>query len=358
METKKLQKSCNQMFICEKCDYMTSRKSSYEKHLSTLNHQRVTMVTQRNHQCVCGKSFNCRQHLYRHKKTCDVEEIPRPENKKVANCFQMFPFRRQTIISTQFQIKHNSYDDYICDCGKKYKSRSGLWKHKKTCNFDNNQANLSEKQEVFTTENDEVLELLCNIKEDNEKLNIKLSNTEKQLEELKNTASTAPTQTKVVNNYNINIFLNDKCSDAIAIHDFARTLMISLEDVEYTLENGKVKGIQLLIGKKLEELGVYQRPWHCTDPKRQTLYVKNENGWGRETGEVVKMIKDVEHRQTEGIKVWEEAHPGERDGNDKQVLRWLKVVQCLTGKLNEVGINKIVKHCSENTYLERLFLTR
>ena len=111
-------KCCTEKYICTLCDYSTSRKSSYDKHILTAKHKRVTMVTERNHLCPCGKLFNCRQHLYRHKKICTNKQICNAKVAKVA-------------ISTKSSPKISLKNE--CICGNSYKHASSLSKHKKTC---------------------------------------------------------------------------------------------------------------------------------------------------------------------------------------------------------------------------------
>jgi hypothetical protein len=114
------------------------------------------------------------------------------------------------------------------------------------------------------------------------------------------------------------------------------------------MENGKVKGIENIIRKKFEELGTFKRPLHCTDVKRGTLYVKNEEGWEKEKGEINKMIRDVECAQTKGITVWSEAYPEYSEGNTRLMDKWLKIVKCLTDSIDGIGIRKIEKRCQED----------
>ena len=116
--------------------------------------------------------------------------------------------------------------------------------------------------------------------------------------------------------------------------------MICLEDVNYALENGKVKGIENIIQKKFAELGVHKRPLHCTDVKRGTLYVKGDEGWEKEKGEMNKMIRDVECVQTTGIKVWSEANPEYSKGSRKLMDKWLRIVQCLTNSIDGIGMTQ------------------
>ena len=344
-------KSRQLKYICEQCDYVTSRLYDYEKHLSTDKHKRVTMVTgcnpQRNHVCSCGKLFNCRQHLYRHKKTCFVEDLPLPKNQKVvkvAECFQMFP---------------NSEEGYKCECGKTYKSRSGFWKHQKLCKYKSD--SLEECTYISPpSETSQVLEILGSLKEDNHMLNEKLDKTyednillKEEINQLKSGVMTAVSEPKVVNNYNnIIVLLNQKCGNAVAIDDFAKEIAMSLDDVSYALENGKVKGIENIIKKRFDELGTFSRPLHCTDVKRGTTYVKGDEGWEKDDGKINKMIKDVEFVQTKGIKMWGDANPSYSKGNSKLMDKWLQIVQCLTGSIEGVGMRKLEKRCHEMSKID------
>ena len=300
------------------------------------------MVTERNHLCPCGKLFNCRQHLYRHKKICTNKQICNAKVAKVA-------------ISTKSSPKISLKNE--CICGNSYKHASSLSKHKKTC------LHITKTINEPKNNNSEVLEILGSLKQDNEKLNAKLDETtakldktcednqilKEKLNQLESGVMTAVSEPKTINNnYNNIIFLlNEKCGDALAIKDFAKQIAICLEDVDYAMENGKVKGIENIIRKKFEELGTFKRPLHCTDVKRGTLYVKNEEGWEKEKGEINKMIRDVECAQTKGITVWSDANPEYSEGNTKLMDKWLKIVKCLTDSIDGIGMRKIEKRCQE-----------
>jgi hypothetical protein len=348
-------KCCTEKYICTLCDYSTSRKSSYDKHILTAKHKRVTMVTERNHLCPCGKLFNCRQHLYRHKKICTNKQICNAKVAKVA-------------ISTKSSPKISLKNE--CICGNSYKHASSLSKHKKTC------LHITKTINEPKNNNSEVLEILGSLKQYNEKINAKLDKTcednqilkqdnqilkednkilKEKLSQLESGVMTAVSEPKTVNNnYNNIIFLlNEKCGDAVAIKDFAKQIAICLEDVDYAMENGKVKGIENIIRKKFEELGTFKRPLHCTDVKRGILYVKNEEGWEKERGEINKMIRDVECAQTKGITVWSDANPEYSEGNTRLMDKWLKIVKCLTDSIDGIGIRKIEKRCQEMSKIDQ-----
>jgi len=339
------------IYNCEYCNYNTSHLGDWNKHLLTSKHKKVTMVTERNHLCTCGKMFKCRQHLYRHKKICKNINI---------------------LTSKVTEIPIDAPKQPICECGASFTRNSNLKRHQKTCKLINKESRKSDNEisssrvlDVLGTLNkklDETTAKLDKTCKDNEILNAKLDKTcednqilkqdnkllKEKLNQLESGIMTAVSEPKTVNNYNNIIFLlNEKCGDAVAIKDFAKQIAICLEDVDYAMENGKVKGIENIIRKKFEELGTFKRPLHCTDVKRGTLYVKNEEGWEKEKGEINKMIRDVECVQTKGITVWSEANPEYSEGNTKLMDKWLKIVKCLTDSIEGIGMRKIEKRCQE-----------
>jgi hypothetical protein len=347
-------------YICNVCDFSSSHLGDWNKHLITPKHQKRQFVAGHPHKCSCGKYFTRKDSLQRHKKTCKYEETIKAT---VENITKSLP-----------DVCHG----FKCVCGKTYKHACSLSKHKKTClhytTCNNEQRN----------NNSEVLQILGSLKQDNEKLNAKLDKTckdneilnakldktcednqilkednkllKEKLSQIESGVMTAVSEPKTVNNnYNNNIIflLNEKCGDAVAIKDFAKQIAICLEDVDYAMENGKVKGIENIIRKKFEELGAFKRPLHCTDVKRGTLYVKNEEGWEKEKGEINKMIRDVECAQTKGITVWSEANPEYSEGNTRLMDKWLKIVKCLTDSIDGIGMRKIEKRCQEMSKIDQ-----
>ena len=321
---------------CKYCAFRTSHLGDWNKHLLTSKHKKRQIAANHPHNCACGKVFTRKDSLNRHKKSCEYAENVAAKNPENPICFQMFP---------------DHSDANICECGKSYKTRSGLWKHQKQCLLTNDKIGDANGDSA----SDQVLEMLGSLKQDNVNLNAKLEQTcednkllKEKLNELECGVMTAVREPRVVNNNNnINFFLNNQCSDAMAIADFAKGLVMCLEDVNYALENGKIKGIENIIRKRFDELGVYKRPLHCTDAKRGTLYVKGEEGWEKEKGEMNKMIRDVEFAQSKGIKLWSDANPHFADGDARLMDRWLRIVHCLTSSIEGGGFKKIAKKCQE-----------
>jgi hypothetical protein len=352
--TKKPMKKYN----CDICDFSSCHLGDWNKHLLTDKHQKLTIIDKCKYKCACGNIFKHRQSLHRHKKICNYEESSIHKTPEIPKSLP--------------KISHTNE----CLCGKTYKHASSLSKHKKTC-LHYTRCNNEQKNN-----NSEVLEILGSLKQYNEKINAKLDKTckdneilnakldettakldktcednkvlKEKLNLLESGVMTAVSEPKTVNNYNNIIFLlNEKCGDAVAIKDFAKQIAICLEDVDYAMENGKVKGIENIIRKKFEELGTFKRPLHCTDVKRGTLYVKNEEGWEKEKGEINKMIRDVECAQTKGITVWSDANPEYSEGNARLMDKWLRIVKCLTDSIDGIGMRKIEKRCQEMSKIDQ-----
>ncbi len=260
MITEKEQKSSND-FCCKNCNYFTSRKSQYERHLSTDKHKRL-------------------------------------QNNDAG-----------TILNKK----------YICDCGREYKYRQGLYNHRKTCK--------GEKKEniIIQSENkDEMKQLILKLISENQEFKNtvlqELNNT--VLQELNNTVlqenkelrkTISEMIPKMGNNnnntleqkFNINLFLNEKCKDALSLDEFIDKIEVSMKNLLTTKEKGQVYGISNIIMENMNKLSLYERPLHCTDKKRETLYVKN-NEWEKDDSKthINKALKKVESKQLKNLNVW------------------------------------------------------
>lgn len=341
--------SCAHKYTCSVCDYITTRKSSYDKHLSTDKHIKTTMTTSCSHVCSCGQKYSNRQNLFRHKKTCGRTNKSAAKVAKVAEALPSVP------------------GQHVCECGATFTRNGNLNRHRKTCLHGVGEA---ENAVLPTVDNTEVLEVLGLLQskmdraeEERRRAEEKMERAEEKLDraqesnellreemkQLKSGVLTAVAEPTVVNNYNnINLFLNERCGNAIPIQDFVKDLVIGTEDVDFALRNGKASGIANIIERRVEELGMYKRPLHCTDVKRATMYVKGAEGWDREKGEMTKLIQDVNHAQVKGIKIWEAAHPQcFETGHDMEKDQWFKIVKCLTNNIEGAPTRKISKRCHE-----------
>ena len=211
---------------------------------------------------------------------------------------------------------------YVCECGKKYKYHTGLAKHKHKCKFV-----FEEKLQITTTEKDEEIEQLkAAIAE------IKLQQKQQQEKETKNNSilletvqQLAENTNKIVENsgagnnytdcYNqkmtINVFLNEECKNAMNLTDFVDQFKVSLEDLQYTRDNGFAQGITNIFTKQLKDMDPTTRPIHCSDSKRLQFYVKDENEWVKDSDgkQLDSTINKIKIKQANSLTEWELEHP-------------------------------------------------
>ena len=249
------------------------------------------------------------------------------------------------------------FTNYDCDrCEKKYKTRGGLWKHKKNClshssDSYSNSPTILNKDDVTPFEpNNIILKLL--------EQNATLQNQIIELSKEKNNIINHFNQTNVHNRFNIEIFLNEKCKDAVNMMDFINSLQIEITDLENTGKLGYVEGISKIFVKALKKLDVYKRPVHCSDLKREILYVKDFNKWEKEVKENTKIKEVIAHITNKNIKQipkWVEKNPNYKDINSIENDEYLKLINnSMTGidyNETENNLNKIITNIAKEVLL-------
>jgi len=294
METKSCQKVAPK-FSCIICDYYTSKKSSYEKHIITLKHFKLTEVNNK------------------------VAKTSPPDNKTILSCEK---------------------------CDKQFKSRVGLWKHKK--NFHN------ETENTQTTDKELIMLL---IKENSEFKNMIIKVLENGTHNTTNN-----TNTNSNNSFNLNFYLNETCKNAMNITDFINQLQVGIKDLEETGRLGFSEGISKIFINGLKQIDVTDRPIHCSDSKRETLYIKDDNEWVKDNDNktiLTNAIKNVAHQNIKQICEWTKNHPEFNDPNSKQNDKYLKIVsESMSGSSEEEckkNYNKIVKNIVKETIIDKEF---
>jgi len=288
MITEKEQKSSND-FCCKNCNYFTSRKSQYERHISTDKHKRL-------------------------------------QNNDAG-----------TILNKK----------YICECGREYKYRQGLYNHRKTCK--------GEKKETAIIHNEENLDYKSMffeiIKKNNEFQYLLMKQSQQISELIPKVGNTINSNNK--QKFNINVFLNEKCKDAISMDEFIDKIEVSMKNLLTTKEKGQVYGISNIIMENMNKLSLYERPLHCTDKKRETLYVKN-NIWEKDDSKehINKALKKVESKQLKNLNVWLETHPNYMNNPLEQEEFAKLMSEC--GKSIDDGREKIIKKLCDNVYIEKV----
>ena len=214
---------------------------------------------------------------------------------------------------------------YVCECGKKYKFQSGLAKHKHKCKFINEQKEEKEKEEKEKLENqrDKEIQLLkaelADLKLQQEKDTQNASKLLETVQQLAENTNKIVENAGAGNNYTdcynqkmtINVFLNEECKNAMNLTDFVDQFKVSLEDLQYTRDNGFAQGITNIFTKQLKDMDPTTRPIHCSDSKRLQFYVKDENEWVKDSDgkQLDSTINKIKIKQANSLTEWELEHP-------------------------------------------------
>ena len=280
-------------FVCVNCDYKTSRHSQYIRHLMTPKHKNRTNIEQKGSE---------------------------------------------------------SSETYKCECGKKYKARNSLWYHKQKCKVISQESN-ENTQNYKPTDNFVIdKELVVNIMKQNHEL-------QNQVMELLKNGTQQITNNNNNKTFNLQFFLNDTCKNAMNIMDFVNNLQLQLDDLEKMGEVGYVNGMSNIIIKNLKDMDVTERPVHCTDAKREVLYVKDEDKWDKETSDkpkIRKAIKHVAHKNARLLQEFKEKHPDCTKSESKHSDTYNKlIVEAMGGKgsNDDEQESKIIKKVSKEITL-------
>jgi hypothetical protein len=279
-------------FHCKSCDYLTSRQSQYERHLLTDKHKNQLLSTK--------------------------------INKKVPKS------------STSFE----------CDCGKIYKDRSGLWRHKTKCiqNYDESKEEPTDKDLIMLL-----------IKENSELKSVMMKVLENGINNNNSHNTTTNSNNK---SFNLQFFLNETCKDAMNIMEFIDSIKLQLSDLEKVGELGYVDGISNIIVKNLKELDVTQRPVHCTDKKREILYIKDEDKWEKdeEKTKMHKIVKKVADKNARLLPEFKKVHPDYNKAASKTSDQYNKIIIESMGGAGDDDYEKeekIIKKVSKEVTIEK-----
>ena len=256
-----------------------------------------------------------------------------------------------------------------CDCGKKYYNRSGLWKHKQKCNSVSSDTSTIDH---LLKQNDEFKILICDqnkmFVEQNLELQKQNQEMQKQiLEVCKNGIINNSNNTTINSNnktFNLQVFLNEDCKDAMNITDFVNSIQLQLSDLESVGKLGYVEGISNIIIKNLKALDVTKRPVHCTDPKRETIYIKDGGVWAKEDEDnknVRKLIKKVAFRNSKCLSMFKGKYPDCITSESKYSDTYSKIViEAMGGgsKCNDYDSeNKIIRKIAKEMTIDKIHLS-
>ena len=233
---------------------------------------------------------------------------------------------------------------YICNCNKKYKHIQSFNRHKKKC-----EGEKKEDMVLIPDNKDDMKELVLKLINQNSELQKTIHDLIPKVGNNNNSNNTINNKNK----FNINVFLNEKCKDALSMDEFINKIEVSMKNLLTTKEKGQTQGITNIIMENMNKLSLYERPMHCTDKKRETLYVKN-NEWEKDDGKIHinKALKKVESKQLKNLNVWLEEHPNYMNNSLEQEEFAQLMSEC--GKSVDDGREKIIKKLCDNVYIEKV----
>jgi hypothetical protein len=264
-------------------------------------------------------------------------------------------------VSTRKHQKNGEYlqkaHQYICVCGKEYKHRQSLFNHKIKCTSIN-AAPLkmdNSKQETFVT-NEMVLGLI----EQNKELQIHLVELSKQNHVINHTTNNTTNNNTQNNQFNLNVFLNENCKHAINIVDFVESLKITVNDLEQTGRLGYTEGITRIFIDALKRLDVTMRPLHCTDIKREIVYIKDQDNWEKENAEKTKLrniVKKIARKNLKMLPAWQEQNPDFRYLDTPENNEFIQISLNSLGpesrKQQENAENKIIRNVLKEVVIDK-----
>jgi hypothetical protein len=293
-------------FCCKKCDYSTSRQSHWDRHLLTSKHKMDNTWITKKYGCECGNEYSYKSGLAKHKNKC----------KKYQNSIKTQPLNYEVIVNTILQ--------------------------------DN-----KELKQFIIEQNTKMMEMTTI------NTNSTINNTTNTTNNTTNNNNTNNNTTN--NNFNIQMFLNVECKNAININDFVDSIQLTLEDLETTGRLGYVEGISKIFLNGLKDLNVNDRPIHCSDAKRETFYIKNNNIWEKDNidREKIKLaIKKVASKNIKQIPLWQKANPDCFDSSSKKNDKYLKIVSNsmngLTPEETQKNYDKIISKIAKEVSIKKI----
>ena len=315
MYMKMPENKCEKMptdFVCDKCDFKCSKMSNWNKHVMTSKHQTIqnhTKIIQKNasaYDCVCGKSYGYSSNYYTHRKKCSVVDAKQDDNVLI------------TLVSEV--VKSNT---------EIQKQNIELQK----------QTNELQKQNHEMQK--QILEVCKNGIVNNSVTHVNSHNK----------------------TFNLQVFLNEDCKDAMNITDFVNSIQLQLSDIESVGKLGYVEGISNIIIKNLKALDVTKRPVHCTDPKRETIYIKDGDVWEKDEDDnkkLRKMIRSIAFRNCKNTRLFKEKYPECMKSESRYSDMYNKIIIEVMGgdpKINDIEKqNKIMRKIAKEMTIDKIHL--
>ena len=316
-------------FFCEYCNYITDNKKDYNKHLLTRKHKMIKMISDDKKKspddniklfsCICGKKYKFESGLSRHKSKCSYVDVDEDSDTT-------------TIIEYSENDKLNDDVDYKEMFLKIMNENNEL------------KSMIIQQNNTHAVESKELLNMVKTQQEQH-------SNQLRELLPKVGNNNTTTTNNKV----NIQIFLNENCKDAVNINDFLEGIQLQLQDLEKMKEIGYVNGITQIFKNGLNKLALTERPLHCSDIKREVLYVKDEDGWEKDDNKqkLNKAISTVGRKTLQRFPEWMEKNPNCNDTNTQANDEYHALIENTVAQNTQDNKKKIMKNILKEVTIDK-----
>ena len=362
----------NYIYRCDKCQFITSVKRDYQRHIASMKHAKRTETNAH------GLDLPHSEPMSIHQNSVVLPSLPQPCHTAHQPDQLAFIFDKQIY-------------KYCEKCGSKYHSKSGLWKHRKTCQgvpVSTTPPSPVAPAQATTTDQDfktMMMELLKNNQEFQHKL-IEMMSSQQSLAATAATAAAAAstaanaataaanaaanatssanytnsnnyngTTNSHNNTFNLQLFLNEQCKDAMNMSDFASSITLNVSDLDNFGKVGYVEGMSKLFIDTLRETDVCKRPIHCSDARRETLYVKDDDKWEREGPEnttITNAVRVVEHKNIVLVNEWAKQNPRCEDSRTAENAQYINMSRAVLDG-DDRNIAKVIKRVAKAVVIEK-----
>lgn len=327
-------------FNCQLCKFKCSKNCDWLRHIETAKHKKITNDNGKQPKtfvCNCGNKYKYSSGLSRHKTVCAVKEST-----------------TENTVTTNTSI-WDAFPEDLSDKKLIFKMLDESADLRKTLVEQNKQ--LANQNKQMAEQNKTMIDMSNKMTEATNKMTSAFDKTTNALTTITNTTTTNNHVTN--NHFNLNIFLNDTCKDAMNITEFLQDLEIQMKELENVANNGYVTGITDIILSRLKKLDISKRPLHCTDVKREVLYIKDENSWNKDDqdkAKLKKMITTVANKNYRKIPEWRERNPDCKDPENQQYDFCIKMMRNSLGELGDEQTRleeKIIKNIAKQVAIDK-----
>jgi hypothetical protein len=346
---------------CDRCDVICSRKNDWDRHILTAKHRKNMAL---------DVSANSTLPKY----TCDNCEYSCCDKYSWTKHIHTKKHKSNVLDEKLLKIPQIAQTEYTCEkCRKIYDKYNSYWAHTKKCSGSKPESSINMLINQLITDNKELRNFIIEqateyknftIEQATEYKNLTIEHKKETMEIVNKVIENAKPVTNTINGnvnnqtnkFNINVFLNEHCKDAMNLSDFIKNIEVSREDLENNAQLGFVGGISKIFLDNLRQLSINERPIHCTDLKRETMYIKDDDKWTKETGpaKLNLVIQTITQKSTRTLLDWKKENPDYNDHDSEFSTRCIVIQRnSMAGHDRETYYPKVIRAIAKETMVDK-----